>query len=103
MSMSRSSTSLSNASNIKVMKYGRMARRSIVFIKLFKNGIFCGHDTNLVTYSNENHAMQTASTTASVGLSDMSPFSFTRKAGRVLRQSAIVDSTTKNVDRKETT
>lgn len=68
-----------------------------------KNFHLFGDDKNRNTYSNVNHVIQTASTTASLWLSSVCPSCFSWRAGKVLKVSPIVDSTMNRMERTATT
>lgn len=64
-----------------------------------KNFHLFGEALNRSMYSSENHVMQTASTTASCGLSCRLPFSsLTWKLGMVFSVSATVETTMNKMD-----
>lgn len=79
-------------------KYGRIANRSITFRPPLKNFHLSGDALKRNTYSNVNHDIQTASTTAKSGLSCGVPFNSCCNDGSVFNVKATVDRTMNRID-----
>lgn len=79
-------------------KYGRIANRSITFRPPLKNFHLSGDALKRNTYSNVNHDIQTASTTARSGLSCGVPFNSCCNDGNVFNVKATVDRTMNRID-----